>query len=54
MVRLIVGACLNSHRGIISLEDIQRALFEDTPLPHIWSVPAKGLTFTGATYPKLP
>lgn len=50
MVRLIVGAQLNYHRGSLSLSDLKAALDTQQPIQQPWSVPAKGLYFVGAEY----
>jgi tRNA pseudouridine38-40 synthase len=50
MVRLIVGACLNTGLGKISIEEIKECLEKQTPLPHAWSVPAEGLYLEKVDY----
>lgn len=50
MVRLIVGAQLNYHRGKLSLSELDDALSGKAPIQQPWSVPASGLYFVGATY----
>ncbi len=53
MVRLIVGACLQTALGKLSLEELQKALDEQRRLPQAWSVPAEGLYLTKVIYPPL-
>lgn len=51
MVRLIVGAHLNYHRGKLAISDIEKALNDQTPLPIVWSVSGSGLTLESIDYP---
>jgi tRNA pseudouridine38-40 synthase len=51
MVRLIVGACLQVGRGILSIEEVKTALDQQTPLPRADSAPAQGLHLVGVEYP---
>jgi tRNA pseudouridine38-40 synthase len=50
MVRLTVGACLNTGLGKISLDELKKCLDQQTPLPHAWSVPAEGLYLENVVY----
>jgi tRNA pseudouridine38-40 synthase len=51
MVRLIVGACVNVGLGQMTLEDLTKALDEQSPLTKSYSVPATGLFLTEVKYP---
>jgi tRNA pseudouridine38-40 synthase len=51
MVRLIVGACVNTGLGKISLQDVRTALDEQKPLKKSLSVPPQGLFLTDVRYP---
>lgn len=51
MVRLIVGACMETALGKMRPDDIRRALETRSPLPRSLSVPAQGLALTGVSYP---
>jgi tRNA pseudouridine38-40 synthase len=50
MVRLIVGACINAGIGMVGVEEIQKALDEQSPLKKSWSVPAHGLFLCDVKY----
>jgi tRNA pseudouridine38-40 synthase len=50
MVRLIVGACMQVGIGQLTLEDVRKALNEQTHLPKSWSVPPDGLFLTDIQY----
>ena len=50
MVRLIVGACINAGIGMLGVEEIQKALDEQSPLKKSWSVPAHGLFLCDVKY----
>jgi tRNA pseudouridine38-40 synthase len=50
MVRLIVGACISVAKGQITLDQLRKALDEQTPLPQRFSVPAHGLALTRIVY----
>ncbi|HAD14434.1 MAG TPA: tRNA pseudouridine(38-40) synthase TruA [Saprospirales bacterium] len=51
MVRLIVGACIQTGKGQLQLEDIRQALEQQTQLKKNLSVPAHGLFLTDVKYP---
>jgi tRNA pseudouridine38-40 synthase len=51
MVRLIVGMCLYVGEGRMSLEQVEKALQTQTPLPQPMSVPPQGLFLTDIRYP---
>ena len=51
MVRLIVGACLNIGLGKIKIEELEKSLREQKPLPLQWSVPPEGLYLENVFYP---
>jgi tRNA pseudouridine38-40 synthase len=51
MVRLIVGACVQVGRGKLQLEDIRKAMDQQTALPKNLSVPAEGLALVDVKYP---
>ncbi len=51
MVRLIVGACINAGLGKVRVEDIRKALEEQSPIKKSWSVPAHGLFLCDVEYP---
>ncbi|MBL7776596.1 MAG: tRNA pseudouridine(38-40) synthase TruA [Saprospiraceae bacterium] len=51
MVRLIVGASIQVARGQLALDDIRRALDEQTTLKKNWSAPPEGLALTEVKYP---
>jgi len=51
MVRLIVGACLNIGLGKITVEELEKSLREQKPLPLQWSVPPEGLYLENVVYP---
>ncbi len=51
MVRLIVGAHLNYHRGKLTIEDIRLALNNQIHLPIVWSVDSNGLSLETIEYP---
>ncbi len=53
MVRLIVGACINAGLGKVTLEEIQKALDDQSPIKKSWSVPAHGLFLCDVRYPYL-
>ncbi|MBN8680939.1 MAG: tRNA pseudouridine(38-40) synthase TruA [Chitinophagales bacterium] len=50
MVRLIVGACIQTGKGQLQLNDIQTALENQTTLKKSLSVPAHGLFLTDVKY----
>jgi len=50
MVRLIVGACINVAMGKITLDQLKEDIATEQILPYAWSVPARGLMFTGVEY----
>jgi tRNA pseudouridine38-40 synthase len=51
MVRLIVGACVQTGIGQLSVADVQQALDMQTALPKNLSVPPHGLFLTRVLYP---
>ncbi|MEZ5032530.1 MAG: tRNA pseudouridine synthase A [Saprospiraceae bacterium] len=51
MIRLIVGMCLRVSEGKLALEDVRKAMDDQTLLEGSWSVPPDGLTLTGVRYP---
>ena len=51
MVRLIVGACVNVGLGQMSLDDLKKAMDEQSPLIKSYSVPPTGLFLTEVKYP---
>ena len=51
MVRLTVGSHLNYHRNKLTKQDIHQALFNQVPLPIVWSVESNGLSLESITYP---
>lgn len=51
MVRLIVGMCLDTDRGKLTLDQVNEALRTKTRLPRSWSVPADGLFLHTIEYP---
>ena len=51
MVRLIVGACINIGLGQMTLDDLKKAMEEQTSLKKSYSVPSTGLFLTGVKYP---
>jgi tRNA pseudouridine38-40 synthase len=51
MVRLIVGACVNVGLGQMRLEDLKKAMDEQSPLVKSYSVPPTGLFLTEVKYP---
>ena len=51
MVRLIVGACLNTGSGKISLQEIETSMENQSPVPYAWSVPPEGLFLEDISYP---
>jgi tRNA pseudouridine38-40 synthase len=51
MVRLIVGACIQTGIGQITLEEVQAALNEQKTLKKSLSVPPQGLFLTDVKYP---
>lgn len=51
MVRLIVGACLNAGLGQVSLDEIRKALEQQTRIAKSWSIPPDGLFLTEVKYP---
>lgn len=51
MVRLIVGTCIAVGNGTLSLEAVQQALEEQTPLSKALSAPPQGLALTEVHYP---
>lgn len=51
MVRLIVGACMNTGLGKIGIEDVKSALDDQKPLKKSLSVPPHGLFLTDVKYP---
>lgn len=51
MVRLIVGACVMAGKGQLQVEDIRRALEQQTALKKNLSVPPQGLALTDVRYP---
>ena len=51
MVRLIVGMCLYVGLGKLSLDQVENALANQTPLPRPWSAPAQGLFLDRISYP---
>lgn len=51
MVRLIVGACIETALGKMRPDDIRRALETQSPLPRNLSVPPQGLALTSVRYP---
>ena len=51
MVRLIVGMCLNVAMRKLRLEEVQKALEEQSRLRKSWSVPPNGLFLTEIKYP---
>ncbi len=51
MVRLVVGMCLNTGMGKISLDAVRFALQNQSPLERSWSVPADGLFLEKVRYP---
>ena len=51
MVRLIVGMCINYASGKIELDEVRKALEDQTRLENAWSVPAKGLSLVKINYP---
>jgi tRNA pseudouridine38-40 synthase len=53
MVRLIVGMCINVGLGQLTLDDVQEALENQTPLKKSYSVPPTGLFLTDIKYPFL-
>lgn len=53
MVRLIVGACVMAGTGQLSIDDIQKALEQQTRLPKNLSVPPNGLFLTTIEYDTL-
>ena len=53
MIRLMVGTCIRYSEGKIHLDDIIKAMEDQTPITHIWSVPAEGLMLHGIRYPYL-
>ncbi len=50
MVRLIVGASLNIGWNKMTIGSLQDSLACQSPLPHAWSVPARGLFLTDVQY----
>jgi len=53
MVRLIVGTCITAGMGQIAVEDVKKALEDQTPLLKSLSVPPEGLFLTEVRYPYL-
>jgi len=51
MVRLIVGACIQTGAGQLSLEDVRTALETQKPLKKSLSVPPHGLFLSEVKYP---
>lgn len=51
MVRLIVGACLNTGLGQLNFTTIKQALDEQELISRSWSVPAEGLFLVKIDYP---
>jgi len=51
MVRLIVGACIQTGNGQFSVEEVRHALESQTPLKKNLSVPPQGLALTAVKYP---
>jgi tRNA pseudouridine38-40 synthase len=51
MVRLIVGACVQTGIGQLSVAEVQQALENQTTLPKRMSVPPHGLFLTHVKYP---
>ncbi|HOY07950.1 MAG TPA: tRNA pseudouridine(38-40) synthase TruA [Saprospiraceae bacterium] len=51
MVRLIVGACIQTGIGQITIEEVQAALNEQKTLKKSLSVPPQGLFLTDVKYP---
>lgn len=54
MVRLSVGMCINVGLGKLSLEEVRRALQEQSLLPKSQSAPPEGLFLTEIRYPDIP
>lgn len=50
MVRLIVGMCLNVGIGKISLEDVRKAMDEQSLVPKSWSIGPEGLYLSRVEY----
>ncbi len=50
MVRLIVGMCINVALGKLTLEEVTKAMENQTMLEKSWSVPAHGLFLTEVKY----
>ena len=53
MVRLIVGMCLNTGRGLHTLDEVKAALDSQVQLKKSLSAPASGLYLTDIKYPLL-
>ncbi len=53
MVRLIVGMCISVGEGKLQLEDVRRALDEQSPLQKSLSVNPEGLFLSEVVYPYL-
>lgn len=51
MVRLLVGACVQTATGKLRVEQVQEALERQQSLPKSWSVPPDGLYLTAIRYP---
>lgn len=51
MVRLIVGACISTGKGQLSVDEIRQALETQQPLRKSLSVPPLGLFLTDVKYP---
>ncbi len=51
MVRLIVGMCMNVASGKIELNEVKKALDEQSRLPRALSVPPQGLFLVDIRYP---
>ncbi len=51
MIRLIVGMCLKVSEGKMTLNDVKRAMDDQSQLEGSWSVPADGLTLCEVKYP---
>jgi tRNA pseudouridine38-40 synthase len=51
MIRLIVGVCINVHKGSITLKTLRDVMDHQSRLPIDHVVPASGLTLYGIKYP---
>lgn len=51
MIRLIVGMCLNVGVGKVDLNEVKKAMEEQTRLAKSWSVPPQGLFLCDIRYP---